>query len=95
MPTRSKKDKTFSMYPKPAIPINRFYKLSIGERVITRYMGPGIVIYPPIRYEHENGVVKLYRETALVKLSRKCWKHLEEQEFSCNELTTKSYDFGD
>jgi hypothetical protein len=90
-----KDDKAFQMYPKPSMSMDRFYKLSIGEKVITRYMGPGIVVYPPIRYKHENGVVKVYRDTALIKLSRKCWDHLEEQEFPFYELTTNSYGYGD
>ena len=89
-----KKDKTFDMYPKPAIGLTKFYGLSIGEKVITRYMGPGVIICPPIRYKHENGVVKVYRDTALIKLTRKCWEDAEK-EFPFYELTTNSYGFGD
>lgn len=85
------KDKTFDMYPKPALVVNKFYGLSIGEKVVTRYMGPGVVIHAPVRYKHENGVVKVYRDKALIKLSRKCWNHLEPWEFPFYELTSNSY----
>jgi len=90
-----KKDKAFSMYPKPAMNIDRFYSLSIGQKVITRYMGPGVIVYAPIRYKHDNGVVKVYRDKAMIKLSRKCWEHWEETEFPFYELTTNSYGYGD
>lgn len=122
----NKKDKKlFEMYPKPAMSLDRFYGLSVGQKVITRYMGPGIIIYPPIRYDIrkltcecgalggddyegpmycedcetkvKDKLVKrtIYRDTALIKLSRKCWDHLDEQEFPFYELTTNSYGYGD
>jgi hypothetical protein len=89
-----KKDNSGDMYPKPALTLNKFYSLSVGEKVITRYMGPGVVVYPPIRYKH-NGAVKIFRDKATIKLSRKCWQHLDEREFPFYELTTNSYGFGD
>ncbi len=90
-----KTDKSFDMYPKPALSLDRFYGLSVGEKVITRYMGPGIVVCPPIRYTHGNGITRIYRDKALIKLSRKCWKHLDEKEFPFYELTTNSYSIGE
>lgn len=94
MDTR-KKDKTFDMYPKPPLPAAKFYSLSVGEKVNTRFMGPGIVIYPPVKYKHDNGVERTYISKATVKLTRKCWAALEPWEFSAHELTTHSYCFGD
>jgi hypothetical protein len=89
------KDNSRDMYPKPALSLKKFYALSVGEKVVTRYMGPGIVVYPPIRYELVKGVVKVYRDRARIKLSRKCWEHWDETEFPFYELTTNSYGYGD